>query len=684
MTDNGNPLLQDWQTPYQLPPFQQIKSEHFAPAFAVLFEQHLAEIDALADNPAAPTFDNTVAAFDAAGALLDRARLTFENLCSSESPAELQAVQREMAPLLAAHDSHVTMHAGFFARLDAVHQQAAALDLSEEQQRLLQRLHTDFVRTGATLQGAARERFADIATRLADLQTQFAQNVLADESTYQLPLVTEADLAGLPEFLRQAARSAARERGVEGYVITLSRSLVQPFLTWSPRRDLRETAWRAWTTRGENPARDNRPLAREILMLRQEQARLLGYENYADYALEDRMAGNASAVHELLSQVWEPAKARVEQERHALAAQAATLGEPTDIEPWDWYYLAEKVRVARYALDDAQVKPYFSLDAMLAAMFDCAERLFGVQFIEQTSEQIGVPLYHPDVRLWEVRRGDERVGIFLGDNYARPNKQGGAWMHVYRRQTRNGGKVTPIVVNNNNFARTDDGPTLLSFYDVRTLFHEFGHGLHGLLSDVNYGRLSGTSVPRDYVELPSQLMENWATVPEVLAKHARHVTTGEPIPAALIERIRASQTFNQGFETVAYTSSAWIDMALHLQNDPAGIDIAGFEAAERERIGVPREVGMRHRLPHFGHVFSGDYYAAGYYVYMWAEVLEADAFDAFEEAGNAFDPELADKLLRYVYSAGDSREQGSAFRAFRGRDPRAEPMLRKRGLLRGK
>ncbi|MGA7816981.1 M3 family metallopeptidase [Caballeronia sp.] len=682
MTDNGNPLLQDWQTPYQLPPFQQIKPDHFASAFAVLFEQHLAEIDALADNPAAPTFDNTVAAFDAAGAMLDRVRLTFENLCASESPAELQAVEREMAPLLAAHDSHVTMHAGFFARLNAVHQQTAALDLSEEQQRLLQRLHTDFVRTGATLQGVARERFADIATRLADLQTQFAQNVLADESTYQLPLVTEADLAGLPEFLRQAAHSAARERGVEGYVITLSRSLVQPFLTWSPRRDLRETAWRAWTTRGENPARDNRPLAREILTLRQEQARLLGYENYADYALEDRMAGNASAVHELLSQVWEPAKARVKEERDALAAQAATLGERIDIEPWDWYYLAEKVRVARYALDDAQVKPYFSLDAMLAAMFDCAARLFGVSFIEQTSEQTGVPLYHPDVRLWEVRRGDERVGIFLGDNYARPNKQGGAWMHVYRRQTRNGGKVTPIVVNNNNFARSDDGPTLLSFYDVRTLFHEFGHGLHGLLSDVNYGRLSGTSVPRDYVELPSQLMENWATVPEVLAKHARHVTTGEPIPAALIERIRASQTFNQGFETVAYTSSALVDMALHQQNDPAGIDIARFEAAERERIGVPCEVGMRHRLPHFGHIFSGSYYAAGYYVYMWAEVLEADAFDAFEEAGDAFDPALADKLLRYVYSAGDSREQRSAFRAFRGRDPRAEPMLRKRGLLR--
>ncbi|MFM0597079.1 M3 family metallopeptidase [Paraburkholderia dilworthii] len=677
MTDHSNPLLQDWQTRYQLPPFAQIKPEHFAPAFAVVFAAHLAEIDALATHPAAPTFDNTAVAFDAAGAGLNRVRLAFENLCSSESSPALQAVERDMAPLLAAHDSQVSMHAGFFARLNAVHQQAATLELNEEQQRLLQRLHTDFVRTGATLEGTARERFAAIAERLAELYTRFAQNVLADESSYQLPLTTEADLAGLPDFLRQSARSAAQERGVEGYVITLSRSLVQPFLTWSTRRDLREAAWRAWTGRGETPERDNRPLAREILILRAEQARLLGYDNYATYALTDRMAGEPAAVYDLFSQVWEPAKASAEQERQALVAQAAALGEPTDIEPWDWYYLAEKVRVARYALDDAEVKPYFSLDAMLNAMFDCASRLFGVRFVEQT----GVPLYHPDIRLWEVRRGDDLVGVFLGDNFARPNKQGGAWMSVYRTQTRNGGKAIPLVVNNNNFARGGNGPTLLSFDDVRTLFHEFGHGLHGLLSDVTYGRLACTSVPRDYVELPSQLMENWATVPEVLAKHARHATTGAPIPAALIERIRASQTFNQGFTTVAYTSSALVDMALHLHEAPASIDIADFEARECERLGVPPEVGMRHRLPHFGHVFGGSYYAAGYYVYMWAEVLEAEAFDAFEEAGDAFEPVLADKLQRYVYSAGDSREQRAAFRAFLGRDPKAAPMLRKRGLL---
>jgi peptidyl-dipeptidase Dcp len=677
MTGYGNPLLQDWQTPFELPPFGQIKPEHFAPAFAAMFAEHLAEIDALVAHPAAPTFDNTVAAFDATGARLERVRLTFENLCASASSPALQAVEREMAPLLAAHDSKVSMHAGFFARLEGLRGQAGTLELAEEQRRLLQRLHTDFVRTGATLEGAARERFAAIAERLAHLQTQFAQNLLADESSYQLPLMTEADLAGLPDFMRDAARSAAQERGVDGYVITLSRSLVEPFLTWSSRRDLREIAWRAWTGRGETPERDNRPLAREILALRLEQARLLGYDNFADYALADRMAGKPAAVHELLSQVWEPAKASAEVERQELAAHAATLGESTDIEPWDWYRLAEKVRAARYALDDAEVKPYFSLDAMLGAMFDCAGRLFGLQFIEQT----GVPLYHPDVRLWEVRRGESLVGIFLGDNYARPNKQGGAWMSVFRKQARNGGERIPLVVNNNNFARAGDGATLLSFDDVRTLFHEFGHGLHGLLSNVTYGRLSGTNVPQDYVELPSQLMENWATVPEVLARHARHVRTGEPIPAELIERIQAAQTFNQGFLTVAYTSSTLIDMALHSQEDPAGIDIASFEAQERERLGVPRTVGMRHRLPHFSHIFGGSHYAAGYYVYMWAEVLEAEAFSAFEEAGNAFDPTLAEKLQRYIYSAGDSRDQRSAFRAFRGRDPQAAPMLRKRALL---
>ncbi|KPC53712.1 M3 family metallopeptidase [Amantichitinum ursilacus] len=677
MTDLNNPLLQTWTTPWQIPPFAAIQPAHFAPAFATLFAEHLAEVDALANQSEAPTFENTVAAFDRAGRKLQAVRFTFENLTASESPAELQAVEREMAPLLAQHYSKVSMHAGFFARLNAVYQQADQLDLSEEQRRLLDAFHKDFVRTGALLQGADRERFAAIVSRLADLQTQFGQNVLADEAEFKLALQGEADMAGLPDWLRQAAHSAAQERGVDGHVITLSRSSVVPFLTFSTRRDLREAAWRGWTTRGEHPERNNTPIAREILTLRIEQARLLGFDSFADYALANRMAGKPSAVYDLLRQVWEPAKARWAEERSALVEQAAALGEPTDIQQWDWFYLAEKVRAARFALEDAEVKPYFSLDAMLEAVFDCAHRLFGVSF----KERHDVELYHPDARFWEVSRNGAVMGLFIGDNYARPNKQGGAWMHTFRVQHRNGGESLPIVINNNNFAKGGDGPTLLSFDDVRTLFHEFGHGLHGLLSNVTYARLSGTEVPQDYVELPSQLLENWALVPEVLAQHARHWQTGEPIPAALVERIRASQTFNQGFETVRYTASTLIDLALHLQEDPSRIDIGVFEAEERERLGVPHEAGMNHRLPHFRHIFSGEAYAAGYYVYMWAEVLEAEAFDAFDETGDAFNPALAEKLYRYIYSAGDSREQRAAFAAFRGREPQAGPMLRKRGLL---
>ncbi|WP_283147919.1 M3 family metallopeptidase [Silvimonas soli] len=677
MTTNSNPLLQDWDTPHQLPPFDLIRAEHFAPAFTALFAEHLAEIDAIAADPAAPTFANTAAAFDAAGARLSRAELLFENLTLSETNSELQAVERDMAPALAAHSSKVSMHAGFFARLDALYAQRQSLELNEEQRRLLARLHLDFVRTGAQLQGADRDRFAVIVSRIAELSTQFSQNVLADESEFRLTLKDEADLAGLPDFLRDAAQSAGKERGVDGYVITLSRSLVVPFLTYSTRRDLRESAWRAWVSRGEHAGRENAPLAKEILALRLEKANLLGYKNFADYALADRMAGTPDAVYQLLEQVWEPAKQSCAQERAQLVEAARKLGEAQDIQAWDWRYLAEKVRVAKYDLDDAEVKPYFSLDNMLRAVFDCANRLFGLTFAERTD----VPLYHPDVRLFEVSRDGQLIGLFLSDNFARASKRSGAWMNIFRSQSRNGATVLPIVINNNNFAKASSGETLLSFDDVTTLFHEFGHGLHGLLSNVTYNRLAGTNVPQDYVELPSQLLENWALVPEVLERHARHLQTGAVIPADLVARIRASRTFNQGYETVRYTASTLIDLALHQRTDAQGVDIAEFEAAERIRLGVPPEAGMNHRLPHFGHIFSDEYYAAGYYVYMWAEVLEAEAFDAFEEAGSAFDPALAEKLYRYIYSAGDSREQGLAFRTFRGREPQATPMLRKRGLI---
>ncbi|SHN35929.1 M3 family metallopeptidase [Rhizobacter sp. OV335] len=689
----NNPLLQPWEAPHGLPPFDTARPEHFAEAFEVALTEQRAEIDAIGAQLAAPSFDNTLAAFDRSGRLLARLEGLFHNLTSSETSPALQAVERQLAPRMAAHGNAIYMHAALFQRIDTLHAQRGSLGLTAEQRRLLERVHLEFVRAGAKLQGAARERYGAVMERLAELTTQFGQNVLADESAFRLELRGERDLAGLPEFVRAAARQAGADRGIDAAVITLSRSHIVPFLTFSERRDLREQAWRAWVSRGEHDgAHDNRPVAREILQLRAEQARLHGHASYADYALGDTMAGSQAAVNRLLQQVWVPAKARVAEEREALKALLLTLpqsqrpaaGESQEIEAWDWRCYAEKVRQARYDLDEAAVKPYFPLDRMVEAAFDCAQRLFGLRFKVRDD----IRAYHPDVKVYEVSGSDGAlVGIFLHDNFARPSKRSGAWMGSYRQQTRNvigGGDVLPIVVNNNNFAKGSPGaPTLLSFDDAATLFHEFGHGLHGLLSSVTYERLSGTNVLRDFVELPSQIFEHWLAEPEVLKRHARHVETGEPIPDALVERLQAARKFNQGYETVRYTASALVDMAVHAVGDPEGIDIVAFEAAELERIGLPHGVGLNHRLPHFQHLFSSASYAAGYYVYLWAEVLDADGYDAFTEAGNPFDAAVAKRLREHVYSVGNSREPGETYRAFRGRDASVEPMLRERGLLTG-
>ena len=677
----ANPLLQPWDAPFGLPPFECLRPGHFASALEEAMRRQLAELDDIATQSAAPTFANTVAAFDASGRDLARVAAVFGNLTKSETSPGLQAVEREMAPKLAAHRSAVNLHEGLFRRIDSLHGRRGELGLAPEERRLLERVHLDFVLEGARLTGEARGRHARIAERLAELMTRFSQNVLADEAEYRLALRDERDLEGLPAWLRAGVREAARAAGeAHAGVVTLSRSLIVPFLTFSSRRDLREEAFKAWVRRGGNPGeRDNRPVAREILALRSEQARLHGYSNYADYALVDRMAGTPAAVAGLLQQVWEPAKAKAAQECRALAEMARSLGQEHAIEPWDWRYYAEKVRAARYGFDDAQLKPYFSLDRMLAAAFDTAQRLFGIAFVERPD----IRAYHPDVRAFEVRgKGGAPVGLFLSDNFARPTKRGGAWMSAYRWQSKVGGDTLPIIVNNNNFARAPAGePTLLSADDVRTLFHEFGHGLHGLLSQVTFERLSGTQVLRDFVELPSQIFEHWAFEPEVLGRHARHHATGEALPAEAIEKLARARRFNQGFEAVEYTSCALVDMALHANADPAGADIDAFEASELRRIGMPREIVMRHRLPHFGHLFASSGYAAGYYVYMWAEVLDADGYGAFTEAGNCFDPAVAERLLRYVYSAGGSRDPSEAYRAFRGRDPSVAPMLAKRGLV---
>lgn len=677
-----NPLLAPWTAPFALPPFPALRTEHFPPAFDEALRQHAAEVAAIAADPASPSFDNTAVRLDAGGRLLARVGQLFQNLCGSATSPELQAVERDIAPRLAAHHSALLLDERLFARLDALHAQRDALGLDAEQRQLLERLHRDCVLAGARLAPPAKARIAQIVRELAELTTRFAQNVLHDEATDCLWLRSEADLAGLPPALRAAARGAAEQRGdAAAWAITASRSLVVPFLTFSARRDLREQAYRLWKSRGEHPGEhDNRPLARRILVLRNEQARLHGYDNYAAFALTDRMAQTPAAVRTLLERVWAPARARAEAERAGLEPLARADGIDR-IEPWDWRYYAERLRQQRYQLDDAQVKPYFELERVRAAAFDVAGRLFGLRFVARPD----LPTYHPDVRAFEVRRaadGDERaIGVFLSDNYARPTKRSGAWMSAYRWQSALDGGTLPVIVNNNNFAKPPAGaPTLLSLDDVRTLFHEFGHGLHGLLSQVRYERLSGTRVLRDFVELPSQLFEHWAFEPAVLAGYARHVDTGAPMPAELLAKIEAARRFNQGYETVGYTACALLDLALHERPEADGVDIAAFEAAELARLGLPAGTSTYHRLPHFQHLFAGGY-AAGYYVYLWAEVLDADGYRAFEEAGDPFDAATAARLHRHIYSTGASVEPMAAYRAFRGRDPQVEPLLAKRGLL---
>ena len=686
----ANPLIAPWNSPYGLPPFREVHAEHFAPAFAVALKDHRDEIDAIAQSADAPTFENTIAAFDRSGRLITRIESLFYNLAAAETSPALQAVERDMAAPLAAHGNALYMNAGLFKRVDALHARRAELQLNAEPLRLLERVHLDFIRAGAKLSAEAQKRNAEVTEKLAELTTLFSQNVLADEAEYQLVLKDEDDLAGLPDFLRAAARQAASERGVGGndggHVITLSRSLIVPFLTFSTRRDLRKVAFAAWIARGEGE-HDNLPVIGEIMALRLEQAKLHGYRCYSDYALVDTMAAKKETVANLLKEVWGPAKARAADEREALQAFAdAEHGSDWrkfKVQPWDWRYYAEKVRQVRYDLNDTEVKPYFPLDRMVEAVFDCAQRLFGLTFIAMPEVQG----YHADVKVYEVRNADDGlIGVFLHDNFARVTKRGGAWMSSFRLQCRHGdkpnGNITPIVVNNNNFARGAPGqPTLLSFDDAKTLFHEFGHGLHGLLSNVHYERLSGTQVLRDFVELPSQIFEHWLSEPEVLKRHARHYRTGEAIPDKLIERLMAARRFNQGIDSVEYTASALVDLAIHSLTDTDGLDATAFEAAELKKIGMPDDIVMRHRLPHFRHLYAGTSYSSQYYVYLWAEVLDADGFEAFVEAGNPFDPGVAQRLLQHIYSTGNTRDPAEAYRAFRGRAPTVVPMLKKKGLV---
>jgi peptidyl-dipeptidase Dcp len=674
---SANPLLGEWSTPHGIPPFEAIAPEHFRPAFEAALDQQRGEIERIAGDAGEPTFDNTLAALERSGRRLKRVGGVFFNLAGSHTNDALQAIERELAPVLAKHRNAIFMNEALFRRVDALYGRRDEIDLTSEQARVLDRYHTIFVRAGARLEPEAKARLAAITERLATLGTQFAQNVLADEKAYALVLEDESDLAGLPAFVREAAARAADERGLTGkHVITLARSSIEPFLTFSSRRDLRERAFQAWARRGDSEGlTDNKPIIAEMVRLRAERARLLGYETFASFKLADTMAKTPDNVLALLREVWTPALARAKREQDDLQALAQRRGDNVAIEPWDWRYWAEQVRRERHDIDEAQIKPYFQLDRIVEAAFETARRLFGLHF----SELRDVPRYHPDVRVWTVTQADGGlVGIFLGDYFARPSKRSGAWMSAFRTQERLSGDIRPIIVNVMNFSKGD--PALLSFDDARTLFHEFGHALHGLLSDVTHPLLAGTGVSSDFVELPSQLCEHWLERPEILRVYATHYRTGEPIPEPLLERLTAARNFNQGFATVEYLASAFVDLDLHQLADADGLDVSSFEQAALERIGMPRAIRMRHRTPHFTHVFSGDGYSAGYYSYLWSEVLDADAFMAFEERGDVFDPEVAARLKTYIYSAGNLRDPAEAYTAFRGRLPTPDALLAKRGL----
>ena len=677
----ANPLLADWTTPFGLPPFAEITAEHYRPAFDEALAQARSAMEAIAKDPAAPSFANTVEAMERAERLLDRVGGVFWNLVGTNSDEALEAIQREMAPRLAEHSSQILMNPDLFARVDALMRDRESLGLTPEQDRVLELYHRMFVRAGAKLTGDERKRMAEIMSRLATLGTQFTQNLLADERDWMMELDGEDDLAGLPQELRDAAAGAAEERGLSGkHVITLSRSLVEPFLQFSTRRDLREQAFRAWTARGENGGdTDNRAIIKETLALRAERAKLLGFADFASYKLAPEMAKTPEAVRDLLMRVWAPAKARAAEEAEKLEALIRAEGGNHDLAAWDWRYYSEKQRKLEHDFDEAEIKPYLPLDGMIEAAFSTANRLFGLSFRPLEN----APLPHADARAWEVLRGDEHVGVFIGDYFARPSKRSGAWMSAFRSQEKLDGEVRPIIVNVMNFAKAKPGePTLLTFDDARTLFHEFGHALHGLMSDVTYPFISGTSVARDFVELPSQLYEHWLSEKAILAEFARHHRTGVPMPEELLEKLRAAETFNQGFATVEYLASALVDQALHVgapAEDP-DFDPMAREAEVLAELGMPSAIVMRHRSPHFAHVFAGDGYSSGYYSYMWSEVMDADAFKAFEETGDVFDAQTAARLAEHVYSAGGRQDPAEAYIAFRGALPGVEALLEQRGL----
>ena len=676
-----NPLLRKWEGPYGgVPPFDRVQVALFKPALEAAMTEELAEVDRIASNTAPPNFENTIAALERCGRTFDRVTTLYGVWAATMATPEFQAVQREMAPRLASFQDKITQNEALFKRIDAVYNSPTKARLKPEQQRVTWLYYTNFVRAGARLSPEAKTRLSQINQQLAGLYTKFSQNVLAEETDQFIVLKSEDDLAGLPQSVRDAAAAAAESKKQTGtWVIMNTRSSIDPFLTYSNRRDLREKAWRMFVNRGDNGGEhDNNAIITEILQLRAERAKLLGYKTHAHWRLENSMAKTPERAMELMEAVWKPAVARVHEEVADMQALADKEGAKIKIEPWDYRYYMEKVRKAKYDLDQNEIKPYLQLEKLREGVFWVAGELFNFNFTPVTN----VPVAHPDIRVWEVtdKTTKRHIGLWYFDPYARAGKRSGAWMNAYRSQERIDGEITTIVSNNANFVKGKPGePVLISWDDATTMFHEFGHALHGLNSNVTYPSVAGTAVPRDYVEFPSQLLEHWLSTPEVLQRFALHYQTGKPIPQALVDKITRSATFNQGFATIEYLSAALVDMKLHLAGD-RGIDPDAFERETLVELGMPKEIVMRHRTPHFLHIFSGDSYSAGYYSYLWSDVITADAFGAFVEGKGPYDRAVAERLRKFVFSVGNTVDPADAYRSFRGRDPKIDALMKKRGF----
>ena len=678
-TPQQNPFFSEFDTPFQVPPFDQIKEEHYLPAFKEGMKQQLQEIEAIVNSPELPTFENTIEALESSGTLLRRVDNVFGVLNGSMTNEKMQAIAKEAAPLQSKHQDDILLNEKLYQRIKSVYNQKDSLKLTGEQSMLLEKYYKDFVRGGANLDQEKKTRLREINKELSILTVKFGENILKENNRFELVTENEEDLAGLPQAVITAAAETAKERGQEGkWVFTLHKPSMIPFLQFSEKRDLREKIFKAYINRGNNnDDLDNKKILSKIAALRSERANLLGYKTHSDFVLELNMAKKPENVYKLLNQLWEPALKRAKKEAQDLQSMIDEEGKDFKLKPWDWWYYAEKLKKAKYELEDEILRPYFKLENVIDGVFTVANRLYGIQFTERTD----IPKYHQDVKVFEVKEADgSHIGILYTDYFPRASKRGGAWMNSFRKQSKMGGKnIYPVITNNGNFSKpTGDKPALISTEEVLTLFHEFGHALHGLLTNCTYNRLSGTSVSRDFVELPSQIMENWAFEPKVLKMYAKHYETGEAIPQELIDKLKNASLFNQGFANVEYLAASFLDMDWHTLTEPKEMDVDTFENESLNKIGLIPEIIVRYRSTYFNHIFSGGY-SSGYYSYIWAEVLDADAFEAFKET-SLFDQQTAQSFRKNILAQGGTEDPMTLYKRFRGAEPKVEPLLKKRGL----